>query len=107
MPAFDWDADLPDATRDTLIEKIASRVVQLGMAAPAVLVLEMHKPLAFLASQSLLLGSGLLAPIFGPQNVQQYVRLLESRENIERVIQRIEELHAAGLTPAPRPNGQE
>ncbi|HZO90709.1 MAG TPA: hypothetical protein VFB38_20440 [Chthonomonadaceae bacterium] len=92
MPGFDWDAELPEAERDQLIERLAQQVARRRLHGPAVLLLEMHKPLTFLASQSLLLGSGFLAPLFGPQNIQRYSKLLESRENIERLIRRIEEL---------------
>ena len=91
MPGFDWDAELPDERRDELVDKLAEKVIQRGMQTPAILMLEMHKPLSFLAGQSLLLGSGFLAPLFGPQNVQQYAKLLESRDNIELLIQRIEQ----------------
>jgi hypothetical protein len=89
---MDWDADLPDDRRDALIEDLAQKVRRRGLATPAILFLEIHKPLTYLASQSLILGSGFLAPLFGPQNVQQYAKLFESRENVERLIQRIEEL---------------
>ncbi len=95
MNGFDWDAELTDEERDTLIAQLAERVARHGMATPAILMLEMHKPLAFLAGQSLLIGSGFLAPLFGPQNVRKYVRLLESRENIELLIQRIEATQSA------------
>ena len=88
--SFDWDAELQPEERDALIDKIARQVTSRGMQIPAILLLEMHKPLAFLAGQGLLVSSGFLAPIFGPKNVQQYSRLLESRDNIERLIRRIE-----------------
>ncbi len=97
MHSFDWDAPLSDAQRDGLIDKMAQQVHARRMHLPAVLLLDMHKPLAFLAGQGLLLGSGFLAPVFGPQNVQQYAKLLESRDNIERLICRIEELSAQQL----------
>jgi hypothetical protein len=97
MMGFDWDAALPDDRRDALIETLAQKVMRHRMATPAILFLEMHKPVTFLASQSILLGSGFLAPLFGPQNVQEYAKLLESRENVERLIQRIEELNVGGV----------
>ncbi len=89
---MDWDAPLPDAERDALIEMLAQKVHGRGLHAPAILFLEMHRPIAFLTGQSLVLGSGFLAPLFGPQNVQKYSKLLEDRANIERLVQRIEEL---------------
>lgn len=101
MPVFDWDADLPEDERDKLIDTLAQKVHRLGMTMPAVLILEMHKPLSFLAGQSMVLGSGFLAPLFGPRNVQKYAKLFESRENIERLIQRIEELSVALPTSTP------
>ena len=89
---FDWDAPLPDAERDELIEALAQKVDKRGLHTPAILLLEMHKPIAFIAGQSLVLGSGFLGPLFGPKNVQKYSKLLEDRANIERLVQRIEEL---------------
>lgn len=98
MPFFDWDADLPETERDTLIETLAQKVQRYNMAMPAILLLEMNKPVTFLGSQALLLGSGFLAPLFGPQNVQRYSKLFEDRQNVERLIRRIEELSAAPQT---------
>ena len=69
---------------------MAQKVAQRGLFVPAILFLEMHKPVTFLAGQGLLLASGFLAPVFGPQNVQRFAKLLESRENIERLIRAIE-----------------
>ena len=92
MPGWDWDEDLTSEQRDTLIERLAERIVRHRLQMPAILVLEMHKPFAFLAGQSLLLGSGFLAPLFGPQNIRQYSKLFENRDNIERLMERIEEL---------------
>ena len=92
MISFDWDAELSGEQRDGLIEKFAQRVVRYQLATPALLFLEMHRPVAFLVGQSLLLGSGFLAPLFGPQNVQQMAKLLEKRENIARLLERIEAL---------------
>src|SRR5579884_3894632 len=98
---FDWDAELPAERRDALIEKMAQFVSRRGLHVPAIFFLEMHKPLTYLASQSLILGSGFLAPFFGPQNVQQVAKLLEKRDNVERLIRRIEDLQA-GIPPEPR-----
>lgn len=94
MPGWDWDEELTTEQRDTLIERLAERVVKHRMQMPAILALEMHKPFAFLAGQSLLLGSGFLAPLFGPENVRKYSKLFESRENVERLMERIEEMDA-------------
>lgn len=91
MPSFDWDAELTEEQRDALIDRITQQVAKRGMHAPAILLLEMHKPISFLIGQGIVLGSGVLAPLFGPDNVRQASRLLESPDNIERLIRRIEE----------------
>src|SRR5260221_8721486 len=91
---FDWDAELTDEQRDSLIEKLAQRVIRYDLCVPALLFLEMHRPFAYLAGQSLVLGSGFLAPLFGPQNVQQMAKLFENRSNIDRLLARIEALEA-------------
>jgi hypothetical protein len=94
MRFFDWDADLSDDERDRLIEALVEKVHRYRMESAAIFFLEMHKPLTYVASQSMLLGSGFLAPLFGPENVQKYSKLFEHRENVERLIRRIEENHA-------------
>ena len=96
----DWEAERdPDEVSRT-IERLATEVAKRGLFVPAILFLEMHRPLAFLSSQALLLGSGFLGPIFGVGNLQRVYRLLQSSENVERLIQRIEELSVLGH-PAP------
>lgn len=88
-----WEDDeLTDEQRDALLERIARGIVQRGMSAPAVLFLEMNKPLTFVASQSLVVLTPFLAPFVGVENVYRYSRLLEKRENVERLIERIEQL---------------
>ncbi len=92
MPVMDWDAEISDEERDILIDAFAQKVDARGLHVPVILFLEMHKPFAFLAGQSMVLGSGFLAPLFGAGNVQRYSKLIESRENVERMIRRIEEM---------------
>jgi hypothetical protein len=99
---FDWDRPLEAAERDELIEKIAAAVTARRMTVPAILLLEGSKPLAFLSSQALVVSSGLLAPLVGAANMQKLAKLMESRENIELLIRRIEHT-APGVTEAGAP----
>jgi hypothetical protein len=99
MLNFDWDAELPEEERDAMIEKFAEMVDARGLHVPAIWFLELHKPLSFFASQSVLLGSGFLAPLFGPHKVQQFAKLLESRDNVELLVRRIEEMSLAQKKP--------
>ena len=77
---------------DKLIDELAQKVVDKRMETPAIMFLEMHKPVTFLASQSMLVASPFLVPLFGAEGVQKYARLFGSVDNVELLIERIEEL---------------
>ncbi len=94
MPA-DFGEPLPEAERDAIIEKIAMDIHRRGLETPAILFLEMHKPLSFFASQTLIVTTPLIAPIVGFDRVRNAANLLESRDNVELLIRRIEELSAS------------
>lgn len=87
-----WDEELTPEKRDALIEKIAVGVVGRGLETPAILFLEMNRPLSFFASQGLIVASPMIAPFVGFQNVQVATKVLEDRDNIERLVKRIEDL---------------
>ena len=89
-----WDDELTDEERDQVIQKVASMICARRMETPAILFLEMHKPLSFIASQGLVVASPLVAPLVGLENVQLATRLIEKRENVELLIKRIEEMAA-------------
>lgn len=78
--------------RERLIDELAQKIVDRHMETPAIMFLEMHKPVTFLASQSMLVASPFLVPLFGAEGVEKYSRLFSSVDNVERLIERIEEL---------------
>lgn len=77
--------------REELIEGLVRQVNEWGLVAPAILFLEAHKPLSFLASQFLLLSQPTLEPFLGGV-VREYALLLEDRENLETILSRLEGL---------------
>ncbi|MGC8833878.1 MAG: hypothetical protein ACP5R4_07455 [Armatimonadota bacterium] len=82
----------PSYDAGSLIEIVARKVVERRLEVPAVFFLEMNKPLSFIVGQSLLVAMPFLAPLLGFQRVEQLSALLQDRENVDRLIQRIEEL---------------
>ena len=74
--------------RDALIERLARRIEAAGMVAPAIAFLEANKPFSFLGSQALLFLQPLLSPFL--PGTEGYVAFLEDRENVERLIRRLE-----------------
>ena len=100
--AFDPpESDLSPQDRDELIDSIADSIIGRGLAVPAAFLLEMHKPLCFLGSQMLLLGSPILGPFVGFGRLARFSSLIESRENVELLLSRIEELSAGGSEESP------
>lgn len=92
---LDWDREITDAERDSVIDRLAGKVIARRMEVPAILFLEMHRPFSYIASQALVVTSPMVAPLVGFENVQLAVKLMEKRENVELLIRRIEDLAAA------------
>lgn len=86
--------DLTDQEEEALIDKAAEQIVKRRMEVPAVLFLEMHKPLSFVASQAAVVFAPFIVPLMGYENAQNYTRLFQKRENVERLIRRIETMAA-------------
>ncbi|CCW36502.1 hypothetical protein CWRG_01360 [Chthonomonas calidirosea] len=98
---FDWNRPLPQERLEALIEEIAQWVHRRQLHVPAIMLLEMHKPISFFVGQGIVFSATLLAPLFGVQKVQELSWLLENRDNVEQLIQRIEALAAASNAEAP------
>ena len=83
--------DLTEEEERKLIDNIAKLVVEKGLEAPAIMFLEVTRPLSFIASQLAIVALGPLQWLFeleGPK----YTGLFMKKENVGRIIERIEEL---------------
>ncbi len=83
---------LSEEETEEFVNDVAKAVVKRRLETPAVLFLEMHKPLGYIASQGLIVVMPFLAPIVGHDRLSKFSRFLAARDNIERMIQRIEDL---------------
>jgi len=82
------------------IEKTAQKISALGLSAPAILLLEAHKPLAFIGSQTLLVAQPML-DIFLPQHlVRHTAELLADSDQLEQLITSLETKTASPPDPA-------
>jgi hypothetical protein len=88
-------AELSADERDRILEQAAGQVVRRRLEVPAVMFLEMNRPLSFLASQGLIVLTPLFGTIFGPERMMKLAQLMEDRSNIDRLLQRIEALSRA------------
>ncbi len=89
------DEPLDVGQRDALLARLAGAVADRRMECPAILALEMHRPLSFLGSQMLAVLTPMLAPAVGLQNMNLAYRLLEDPDNVNRLIDEIEARAAA------------
>ncbi len=77
-----------------LIEKVARKVVRWHAAVPAIFTLESMKPLSFVGSQFLIAIGPFAEIVFNHDEYEQFVLAMESRDNVEYFLQRIESLDA-------------
>ena len=87
-----------------LLRKIAQKVVDMRMTVPAILFLESVKPLNYIGSQVMVFFEPFVGALFNfrTMNMQGmklneydlFRRMMEKRDNVERLLQKIEELDA-------------
>jgi hypothetical protein len=82
--------EISEERRDQLIEVIAQKICQYGMITPAVFFLEMNKPLSYIGSQAMHFFSPLVSVVF--TSFDEFAYFFEDRQNLERLIVRLEEL---------------
>ena len=69
----------------------AEKIRRAGLAAPAIFLMELHKPLSFVIGQSILLGRPVL-DFFVPDHFSHnIINLLSDRTNLECLIKELEQ----------------
>lgn len=84
--------ELPPEEAERLIDSVARRIVNWGMDIPAVITLEVLKPVSFIAGNFLITVAPFLYPIFGHSGLNRFCGLLNNREYLQKLMDRIEEL---------------
>ena len=79
-----------DPTLLLSIPWLASKIRAKKLEGPAIMLLEMHKPLVGVAHAATLLSAPLLIALGAGKFMKSLAELLESRENIERLITLLE-----------------
>ncbi|MDZ7795700.1 MAG: hypothetical protein U5N56_01055 [Candidatus Marinimicrobia bacterium] len=78
---------------DKMIDSIARKIVARRLSVPAVLFMEVMKPLNFFGAQALNFFGPIIESFLKKDNrYYDFTEMLEKRENVERILQRIEEL---------------
>ena len=90
---FSFD-ELTEEEETQIIEKVAGKIHQYKMEAPAIILLETSKPLSYIGTQ---LGKLYLAPLLPLLKedlgvpAEKILTVFEKRENIEKLIRLIEQ----------------
>lgn len=85
-----WAEELTEEQTEALLQKAADEIRRRKLETPAILFLEMHRPVSSLLIQSSIPFAPFLIPILGFEAVNDFSRLLAKRENVERLIRLIE-----------------
>jgi hypothetical protein len=88
------DEALDDQEKELLF-KISDYIVRKGFTVPAILTLESVKPLNYIGSQTMVFLEPFVQAVF--KDISKYNtfrRMMEKRDNVERLLQKIEELDA-------------
>ena len=90
-----YSQELTEEETEAIVDRVASEIVRRGLQTPAILMLEAHKPLAGVIGQASVVMAPFALPFVGFDRYTDLSRLISKRENIERLLTRIEELNAA------------
>jgi hypothetical protein len=74
--------------------RIARAVVERQMTVPAIMLLESVKPLSFLGNQLLIFLDPIVSLVVTSRDYYAFVRMLDDRENLEKLLVAIEEENA-------------
>ena len=81
------------AFEQEIIDKIATKIVKRRLSVPAVLFMEVVKPISFFGAQTLNFFGPIVESFLKKENrYYDVTEFLEDRGNIERILCRIEEL---------------
>ena len=73
------------------LQKVATFIVKRRLTAPAVLTLEMCKPLHLIGGQLMIALNPFVQVIFNTTDFQKFALIIEQDQNLERLIQLIEQ----------------
>ncbi|MFN8219674.1 MAG: hypothetical protein U0S12_06025 [Fimbriimonadales bacterium] len=85
-----WRNELTEDEESALLDKAVEAIRKRGLQLPASLLFEMHKPLSYVGSQAAVVFSPFIVPFLGFDGVNDYARLLSKRENVEKLLERLD-----------------
>jgi hypothetical protein len=77
-----------------LISNLAEKIVNHGMAVPAILFLDMMKYLSFFGGQLMVFFGPIITAFVSSQSYYKFAELLEDRNNVEFLLTEIERIES-------------
>ncbi len=87
---------------DSSIDELAHQITAIGLGMPAILLLEAHKPLAFLMSQLILIAQPSITLFLSDATVERYAAIFGDDRQVEQLIVTLEQHIATSKTGTDR-----
>ena len=84
----------PTEQQRTVVDRVCREVVRRGMVTPALMFLEVSRPLNYLGSQAMHFFAPIVSMATDVEGYEQFAAFLEQRGSIDYLWRRIEELEA-------------
>ena len=94
----------PSETQRAIIEKLCREVVRRRMVTPALLMLEMSRPLNYVSAQLLHFFQPVLSFLANAAEYQAFAEFLEQRGSVDYIVTRIETLNQEASTSSHAPD---
>jgi len=91
----------PTPAQKQVVDKVCAEVVRRGLAAPALLFLEVFRPLNYLGSQVMHFFRPIVNIVLDGDGYRHFSEFLEHRQSVDYLRERIEELDDRGRNPEP------
>lgn len=101
---FDWlkhafavdppGAAVPTPRQAEVIDRLCREIVRRRMTTPALMLLEMSRPLNFVTAQAIHFFDPLVGAVTDADGHREFARFLEHRGSVEHLTRRIEEMEA-------------
>jgi hypothetical protein len=89
----------PTPAQKQVVEKVCAEVVRRGLATPALVFLEVFRPLNYLGSQVMHFFRPIVSVILDGDGYRHFSEFLEHRQSVDYLRGRIEELDDQGRRP--------
>ena len=80
---------------EEMIYEFAEKIVNKGLSIPAIFLLESTKYISFIAGQILIFLGPVLTFFINDKKYNQFIELIEKRQNIELLIVQIEKINTS------------